>query len=89
MPSTGSKPASRATAPRSSKFACRRVTRSPIARQPRRALRVDGARVGVEPQQPAAGAGGLQDPAGVPSAADGRIDLEAARVRRESHDDLL
>ena len=41
------------------------------------------------PEQPAVGVGGLQDPAGVPSAADGRIDLEAARVRRESQDDLL
>ena len=41
---------------------------------------LDGARIGVQPQQPAVGAGGLQDPEGVPSAADGRIDLEAARA---------
>jgi hypothetical protein len=45
--------------------------------------------VGVDAEEPAARVGGLQDPAGVPSAADGRIDLEAARVRRESQDDLL
>ena len=50
---------------------------------------LDGSRIGIDPQQPAAGVGGLQDPNGVPSAADGRIDLEAARVRRESQDDLL
>ena len=49
---------------------------------------LDGARIGVDPQQPAAGASGLQDPNSVPSAANGRIDLEAARVRRESQDDL-
>ena len=49
----------------------------------------DGARIGIDPQQPPIGFGGLQDPNGVPSAANGRIDLEAARVRRESQDDLL
>lgn len=49
----------------------------------------DRARVGIEPQQPAIGAGGLQDPEGVPSAADGPIDLEAARAWRECRHDLL
>ena len=42
---------------------------------------LDRAWVGVDAQQPTVGAGGLQDPEGVPSAADGRIDLEAARAR--------
>ena len=35
--------------------------------------------VGIQSEQPAIGVGGLQDPEGVPSAADGRIYLEAAR----------
>ena len=50
---------------------------------------LDRPRVRVDREQPPDWFGGLQDPGGVPSAADGRIDLEAARSGRESQDDLL
>ena len=43
----------------------------------------DGRPIGIEPEQAAIRRIGLQDPSGVPSAADGRVDMEAARLRRE------
>ena len=39
----------------------------------------DGRLVGIEAEQAATRRAGLQDPEGVPSAADGRVDVEAAR----------
>ena len=79
MPSTWSQPADRTASSMCSKLVFRSTSRSPNAAS-RRPDALDGARIGVEAQQPAVGAGGLQDPEGVPSAADGPIDLEAARA---------
>ena len=45
--------------------------------------------VGVEPEDAAVRAGGFQDPLGVPTAADGAVDVEAAGARGEHLDDLL
>ena len=45
--------------------------------------------VGIEPEDAAVGAGGLQDPLGVPTAADRGIDLEAAGLRGERPEDLV
>ena len=42
---------------------------------------LDGDGVRVQAQHPAIGAGGLQDPLGVPTAADRRVDLQAAGGR--------
>jgi hypothetical protein len=46
-------------------------------------------RIGVEPEDAAVRAGGFQDPLGVPTAADGAVDMEAAGPRDEHRDDLL
>ncbi len=46
-------------------------------------------RVGIESQQPTIRAGGFQDPLGVPTAAEGGVDLEAAGARGEHVHDLL
>ena len=49
----------------------------------------DGRPIGVETEEAAIRVGRLQDPLGVPTAAEGRVDLEAAGSRREHRDDLL
>ena len=50
---------------------------------------LDGGRVGVEAEDAAIGAGGLQDPLGVPTAAERGVDLKAAGRRGEGLDDLV
>ena len=50
---------------------------------------LDRGGIGVEPEDPAVRAGGFQDPLGVPTAADGAVDVEAAGPRGEHLDDLL
>jgi hypothetical protein len=50
---------------------------------------VDRGLVGVQPQDAAIGAGGLQDPLGVPTAADRGVDLEAAGARGQGPEDLV
>ena len=88
MPSTGSKPVAAATSAMCSKFACRSVTRPP---KPRQALAApgDGRLIGIQSEQAAIRRIRLQDPDGVPSAAERGVDLELARERRESQEDLL
>src|SRR5205814_953641 len=49
----------------------------------------DGRRVGIETEETAIRIGGLQDPLGVPTAADSRVDLKAAGHWREHRNDLL
>ena len=49
----------------------------------------DRRRIGVEPEEPAVWVGGLQDPLGVPTAAQGGIDVKAASSRGEHLDDLV
>ena len=49
----------------------------------------DGRPIGVETEEAAIRVGRLQDPFGVPTAAQGGIDLKAARGRREHRHDLL
>ena len=49
----------------------------------------DRQRVGVEAEDSAVGIGGLQDPLGVPTAAQGGIDVKAAGGRCEHLDDLV
>ncbi len=49
----------------------------------------DGRPVGVETQEAAIRIGRLQDPLGVPTAADGRVDLKAAGSRCEHRHDLV
>ena len=49
----------------------------------------DGRPIGVETEEAAIRVGRLQDPLGVPTAAEGGIDLEAPRRRREHRHDLL
>ena len=87
MPSTGPKPASGATVAEVSKFAWRRTSgrrtgrsRSPTGRWPPRRRRAEEAAIR---------SGRLQDPLGVPTAADGGVDLKAARTRGEHRHDLL
>ena len=87
-PSTAPKPAAGATAASSRKFAWRRTSRSPYRGQPL-GDPVDRRLVGVEPEDAAVGVGGLQDPLGVPTAADRRVDLEAAGRRCERPKDLV
>jgi hypothetical protein len=48
----------------------------------------DGRPIGVEPEEAAIRRRRLQDPLGVPTAAEGRVDLEAARSRSEGRQDL-
>jgi hypothetical protein len=50
---------------------------------------MDRRRVGVDAEDPAFGTGGLQDPLGVPTGAQGGIDVKAAGRRREHLDDLV
>ena len=49
----------------------------------------DRRRIGIEAEEAAIGVGGLQDPLGVPTAAQGGIDVKAAGSGREHLDDLL
>jgi hypothetical protein len=49
----------------------------------------DGRLIGIQSEQAAIRRIRLQDPDGVPSAAERGVDLELARERRESHEDLL
>ncbi len=88
MPSTAPKPASGASVPSSRKFACRRTSAIAEPGEPLPDPR-DRAGIGVEPEDAAVRAGGLQDPLGVPTAADGAIDMEAAGARGEHLHDLL
>ena len=48
----------------------------------------DGRPIGVETEEAAIRVGRLQDPLGVPTAAEGGVDLEASRGRREHRHDL-
>ena len=49
----------------------------------------DRQRVGIEAEQATIGVGGLQDPLGVPTAAQGGVDVKAAGRRGEHLEDLL
>ena len=49
----------------------------------------DGRPIGVETEEAAIRVGRLQDPLGVPTAAEGGVDLEATRGRREHRHDLV
>ncbi len=86
-PSTAPNPAAGATSASSPEV---RLTEDQPVAEGGQALRdpVDRGLVGVQPEDAAVGLGGLQDPLGVPTAADRRVDLETAGGRRERPKDL-
>ena len=72
----------------SRKFERRSTSRSPNRVEPL-ADPLDRGLVGVEPEDAAVRVGGLQDPLGVPTAADRGVDLEAAGARGQGPEDLV
>ena len=78
-----------ATSASSRKLAWRRTRRSPKRGRRRPPDSGDGRPIGVETEEAAIRVGRLQDPLGVPTAAEGGVDLEASRGRREHRHDLL
>jgi len=60
-----------------------------VARSEGRLDTGDSQRIGIEAEQATVGVGGFQDPLGVPTAAQGGVDVKAAGRRGEHLEDLL
>ena len=88
-PSTAPKPAAGATVAELAEVGLAKDESVAVARAETGLDTGDRGGVGIETQEAAIGIGRLQDPLGVPTAAQGGIDVKAAGSRREHLDDLV